>query len=76
MHQATVEKNHGTRRAGGADDAALFATCAFDQLRNQIVVNRPKGVTGGGQVMLGINHTFFVAAWNEHQWAVEFIDIV
>jgi len=76
MHQATVKKNHRACWPGGTDDAAFFSTGALHQLRNQIIVNRPKWITGRGQVVLGIDHAFFMAARNKHQGAVELVDIV
>ena len=76
MDQAAVEQDHRASRPCGADDAAFFVTRALHQLGDECIVYRPKGITGSGEVMLGIDHAFFVAAGDEHQGAIEFIDIV
>ena len=76
MDQAAVEQDHRASRSSGTDDAAFFVTRALHQLGDECVVDRPKGITGGGEVMLGIDHAFFVASGDEHQRAIEFIDIV
>ena len=76
MHQARVKENHGASRALGADDAAFFAARTLHQLADQVVVDRPQRVTGGGQIVFGIHHALFVAAGNEHQRAIEFVHIV
>ena len=86
MHQTTVEQNHGARGALGADDATghviafgvivALVTAARNELANQIVIDRPQRIAGGGEVVLGLDHTLFVAARNKHQGAVEIVDVV
>ena len=76
MYQAAVEQDHRASRACGADDAAFFVTRALNQLGDECVIYRPKGIAGGGEIVLGIDHAFFVAAGDEHQGAIEFIHIV
>ena len=76
MDQAAMKQDHRSRRACGANDAAFFVTRALNQLGDECVIYRPKGLAGGGEIVLGIDHAFFVAAGDEHQGAVECVDIV
>ena len=66
-----MKHDHRSRRPLGRDDAA-----AIHQRADGVVVNGPQRITGGGQVMRGLNHTQLVTAGDEHQRAVEFVDLV
>jgi hypothetical protein len=71
VHQAAVEEDHGSRGALGRDDAATV-----DELLDRRVVDDPERIARRGDVVLGVEHTEGVAAGNEHQRAVELVDVV
>src|SRR5262249_31989533 len=69
--QAAVKQDHRSSRAFGRHQ-----TTALDQLADGIMIDGPQRIAGGGDVVLSVEHADFVAAWNEHQWAVELIDFI
>ena len=71
MHEIAVEHHHRAGRPFRRDDAAFG-----DEPGDCVVVDRPQRIAGGGEVVLGIDHAFFVAARNEHQRAVVFVHVV
>src|SRR5439155_25296023 len=58
-------------RALGRDDDA-----PIHELLDRLVVDRAEGITGGGDVMLRLQHAELMAAGNEHQRAIELVHLV
>src|SRR4029453_8108216 len=51
VHQAAVEQDHRAGRTLGRDDAAPLY-----ELADRLVVDRPEGIAGRGDVALGLQH--------------------
>src|SRR3977135_3723257 len=71
MNQARMKQDHRSRRTPWRDNAA-----AGDQTSDGVVVDRPQRIAGGRSVVRGVDHAQLVAARDEHERAIELVDVV
>ena len=67
VDRSTMKKNHLTPRSPRTEDSVFSTREIFNNLRNQLIVNRPNRMASRSKIMPNLEDSSIVAARNKHQ---------